>query len=70
MNMDDEDALKMLLGMLEIWQQHLHMPKLSEYGVSEVDLHKVIQHISSGSMSTNPIVLEYQEIEALLKARL
>ena len=70
MRMDDADALKMLLGMLEIWQQHLNMPKLSEFGVVETDLEKVIKNISGGSMATNPIVLDTTEIRTLLKARL
>ncbi len=70
MRMDDADALKMLLGILEIWQQHLNMPKLSEYGVAESDLDNIIQNISGGSMATNPIVLDTIEIKALLKARL
>jgi len=70
MHLDDEDALKMLLGMLEMWQQHFNMPKLSEYGVQEADLDKMIRHISGGSMATNPIVLEYDEMKAMLKARL
>jgi len=70
MHLDDVEARKMLLGMLELWQQHFHMPKLSEYGVSESDVSKIIQNISGGSMSTNPIVLHQAEIETLLKARL
>ncbi len=70
MFMDDEDALKMLLGMLELWQQHLNMPKLSEFGVTETDLDKVIENISGGSYATNPIMLTYDELRALLLARL
>ncbi len=69
-NMDEQDALKMLLGMLEIWQQHFQMPLLSTYGVGEDDLDKIIQHISGGSMATNPIVLEHAEIKTMLQARL
>lgn len=70
MNLDDADALKMLLGMLEMWQQHFDMPKLSEYGVQEVNLDTIIQHISGGSMATNPIVLDLDEIKTMLKSRL
>jgi len=70
MHLDDMEARKMLLGMLELWQQHFQMPKLSEYGVTESDLDKIMQNISGGSMATNPIVLNQSEIETLLKARL
>jgi len=70
MNMDAADALKMLLGMLEIWQQHLLMPKLSEYGVSEDDVERIIANISGGSYATNPIVLTHDELKALLLARI
>ena len=70
MHMDDADALKMLLGMLELWQQHLNMPKLSAYGVAETDLDKIIENISGGSYATNPIMLTHDELRALLLARL
>ena len=70
MFMDDEDALKMLLGMLELWQQHLQMPKLSAYGVSENDVEHIIEHISGGSYATNPIMLTHDELKMLLLARL
>ncbi len=69
MFMDDEDALKMLLGMLELWQQHLNMPKLSAYGVSEHDVERIIEHISGGSYATNPIMLTHDELKTLLLAR-
>jgi len=70
MNLDEADALKMLLGMLEMWQQHLQMPKLSDYGVGETDVDKIIAHISGGSYATNPIVLTHDELKTLLLARI
>ncbi len=70
MNLDEADALKMLLGMLELWQQHLQMPKLSDYGVSEDDVERIIAHISGGSYATNPIMLTHDELCDLLLARL
>ncbi len=70
MRMDDEDALKMLLGMLELWQQHLNMPRLSQYGVTETDVDNIIENISGGSYATNPVMLTYEELRALLLARL
>lgn len=70
MNMDEADALKMLLGMLELWQQHLQMPKLSDYGVSENDVECIIANISEGSYATNPIKLTHDELKTLLLARI
>jgi len=70
MNMDEQEALKMLLGMLEIWQQHMQMPKLSDYGVAETDVDKIIANISGGSYATNPIKLNNKELSALLQARI
>ena len=70
MNMDENEALKMLLGMLEIWQQHMQMPKLSEYGVTKDDVARIVANISGGSYATNPIVLTQDELKALILARL
>ena len=69
MFMDVEDALKMLMGMLELWQQHLQMPKLSVYGVSEHDVERIIENVSGGSYATNPIMLTHDELKTLLLAR-
>jgi len=69
-HLDDAEARFLLLGTLEIWQSYLTMPKLSDYGVKEADFDKIIDHISSGSMATNPIKLERTEIFKLLQARL
>ncbi|MDQ7002018.1 MAG: iron-containing alcohol dehydrogenase [Ghiorsea sp.] len=70
MFMDNADALKMLLGMLELWQQHFQMPKLSDFSVSKDDVALIIQHISGGSYATNPIQLTHHELKALLLARI
>jgi len=68
MHLDDEDSRKMLLGMLELWQQHFQMPKLSEYGVLVTDIDKIIDNISGGSIATNPIKLTENELVTLLLA--
>jgi alcohol dehydrogenase class IV len=68
--LDDVEARNLLLDTLEIWQGYMRMPKLSEYGVSESDFDKIIDHISGGSIATNPIKLEKSELLALLKVRL
>jgi alcohol dehydrogenase class IV len=43
---------------------------LSEYGIKEADFDKIIDNISAGSMVTNPIILNREELFGLLKARL
>lgn len=67
---DDEGALSMLLGTLELWQNYLQMPKLSEYGVTENDLEKIVANISGASMATNPVTLDSSALEEMLKRRL
>ncbi len=67
---DDKGALMMLLGTLELWQNYLKMPRLSEYGVAASDFDKIINHISGGSMATNPIQLNAEVLKGLLQARL
>ena len=56
--------------MLEIWQQHMQMPKLSEFSVSKDDVERIIANISGGSYATNPIVLTHDEFKTLLLARI
>lgn len=69
-SLDDMEAHKALLGVLEMWQAYMQMPRLGQFGVSEADLPKIITNISSGSMSTNPLVLRQAELLKLLKVRL
>jgi len=69
-DIDDKTALQALLDLLQQWSERLHMPKLSDYGVCQADIPKIIANISGGSMATNPIVLTETEIEELLQARL
>ena len=66
---DDEGALSMLLGTLELWQNYLQMPKLSEYGVTENDLEKIVANISGASMATNPVTLDSSALVEMLKCR-
>ncbi|MDX8387417.1 MAG: iron-containing alcohol dehydrogenase [Ghiorsea sp.] len=68
--LDDDEARSLLLGTLEIWQGYMNMPKLSTYGVKASDFDKIIANISGGSIATNPIKLEHDELLELLKARL
>jgi alcohol dehydrogenase len=67
---DSEKAREALLNLLEEWTKRLTMPRLSDYQVTESDIPRIIAHISGGSMATNPIVLKYSELAALLRSRL
>jgi len=65
---DDEQARIALLNLLDDWSKCLAMPKLSSYGVKEDDISRLIEHISGGSMSGNPIVLTEDELSQLIQA--
>jgi len=68
-SLDDSEAHQSLLGILEMWQLQLQMPRLSAYGIQAVDFERIIASISSGSIATNPIVLHHEELLALLRSR-
>jgi len=66
--LDDDKARSALLILLNDWSKRLDMPKLSNYGVKQGDISRLIEHISGGSMSGNPIVLTDDEIRQLIQA--
>jgi len=68
--LNDQAALQALLDLLKSWSVTLEMPILSDYGVTESDIHKIIANISGGSMAGNPIRLTEKEIEKLIQSRL
>jgi len=69
-SMDDANALAELLELLREWTEDLAMPRLSTYGIKNCDFDRIIEHISDGSMGTNPIVLSRKELILLLSSRL
>lgn len=68
--LSDPDARDQLLKLLMRWSEKLNMPRLGDYGVTANDFGKIIEHISGGSMATNPIVLNNSELTELLHCRL
>ena len=66
--LDDNAARQSFLSLLKTWSVQLNMPKLSNYGVKTGDIPKLIEHISGGSMATNPIVLTDMELTQLIEA--
>ncbi len=59
-----------LLQLLSNWTEHLHLPRLSEFGLTNHGLDRVVAHSRGSSMKTNPIVLTDEEIKSVLEARL
>jgi alcohol dehydrogenase len=67
---DPELAWQGLVDRLQGWTEHLHLPRLSAYGVNEADLEHIVAHARGSSMQTNPVRLEDAELAAILKSRL
>jgi len=70
LHLNDSDGLQALLNLLQHWSSKLDMPKLSNYGVGNAHITKIIANISAGSMATNPIVLTQTELQQLIQSRL
>ncbi len=59
-----------LLQLLSDWTEYLHLPRLSEFGLTNQGLDRVVAHSRGSSMKTNPIVLTDDEIKSVLEDRL
>ena len=62
-----DDACSKLIATLEEWVELLHMPRLSEYGVSQDDFAAILR---DGGNKNNPVPLDEQEIMHILQERL
>lgn len=69
-HLDKHQALEKLVCLLRSWCEQLAMPRLHAFGVSAANIPKIMTHISGASMSGNPIELEQEEIEQLIRSRL
>ncbi|MDQ6991525.1 MAG: iron-containing alcohol dehydrogenase [Mariprofundaceae bacterium] len=67
MSLNDCQAQEALLTTLQTYSEHLAMSKLSDWGMGYADIERVIEHISGGSMSGNPILLSHEELIDLLQ---
>lgn len=63
-------AFNALIKRLWLWTKKLHMPCLSDYGVSKKDIPHIVKHARGSSMLTNPIVLTDDEISEIIISRL
>lgn len=69
-SLGDEDARGGLLTLLEAWTERLQMPRLSDYGVCEADIPRIVANSRGNSMQTNPVVLTDAEVAELIRCRL
>lgn len=67
---DMNAAHQSLFKLLYAWTEAMELPKLSQYGVSEDELEKIVSKSRGSSMQTNPIILEDNELMEILKARI
>jgi alcohol dehydrogenase len=68
--LNESAALYSLCSWLKDCSEHLHLPRLSAYGISESDFPLIVANSRGSSMQTNPIVLTDEEIESILHQRL
>lgn len=68
--LDDQQARDALVELLSDWTAHMHLQRLSAFGVTEDKLDHVVKHSRGSSMKTNPILLEDDEIKTVLLERL
>jgi len=66
----DVTAQKRLVDLLTEWTEKLRLPRLSEYGVGQGDVSRIVLHARGSSMKTNPVVLEDAEIAGIIRARM
>jgi alcohol dehydrogenase len=67
---DDATARAALVALLEEWRARLSVPRLSVYGIGEVEIPAIVADSRGSSMKTNPIVLTDDEIAGILRASL
>jgi alcohol dehydrogenase len=59
-----------LIDLLDDWTARLDLPRLGAFGMLEGDIPRVVANCRGGSMQTNPLVLEDDELGGLLLSRL
>ncbi len=65
--LSDSEALQALVDFLSDWNRKMTIAPLSEFGISEQDIPRLVANISPSSMQTNPIILTQEEKEALVR---
>jgi len=67
---DPEQAGEALVALLRLWLGRLELPPLSDYGMTDGELDRVVANCRGGSMQTNPLVLSDDELRGLLESRM
>ncbi len=65
--LSDSEALQALVDFLSDWNRKMTIAPLSEFGISEQDIPRLVANISPSSMQSNPIILTQEEKEALVR---
>jgi alcohol dehydrogenase len=68
--LDNIQALAGLVEVLKQWTVRLQLPTLSTWGVTASDFRRIVDHSRGSSMKTNPVALNDEEIERILRQRL
>lgn len=55
---------------LEQWTEQMKLPRLSEYGITENDIDRIVANSRGNSMKTNPVELTDDEIAKIVRHRL
>ncbi len=64
------EAQDALVGILNNWSKRLRLPGLTDFGIKESDIPRLVAHCRGSSMQTNPIVLTDEEVASMLEQRL
>jgi hypothetical protein len=62
----DVAAREALVGLLGTWTSRLETPRLGDLGYDASDIDRVLAGVSTGSMSTNPVVLSPDDLATIL----
>ena len=69
-HLNREAAHTALIDTLETWTHALELPRLAHYGVTHADIPRIVANSRGSSMKTNPVLLDDDEIAAILSARI
>jgi alcohol dehydrogenase len=65
-----EIAWQALIEILHEWTERLRLRRLGDYGITEMQVPKIVSGSRGSSMKTNPIVLTDDEIAGIVRSRL
>ncbi|MCW8841546.1 MAG: iron-containing alcohol dehydrogenase, partial [Gammaproteobacteria bacterium] len=66
----EREAQEALVEGLERWTEHLTLPRLGQYGITQADIPLIVANARGNSMKTNPVELSDEAIAAIIRARL